>query len=338
MVFIEKKEWGMSTSTRGGDMPYGYVYEIRNNVNGKSYIGSRKLALDTSWEQYMGSGVLIKKAIRKYGRENFTKFLVCYAMTVDDLYAMEWEHIKKSQDNGTGGEYNLFRGPGAGGDTFSLLVGEDKEKALRRQAEGVRSYYQERGYRENERRISERDENLINEKGDLIKRVYSETGNLRKTAEIVGTTMYRIRRVSDDLGLELNHQNVHGRIMPRDTAQKISEARKRYEETKSPVDKRNEKTCVSCEKKFFPEYQRRKFCSHECRASSQKHHYQQNDPNYDELYKMWIIDDLSVLQMKKIIGVSQRKVYYLLERNGLPTRKREAQKLREEHHSSTQIS
>lgn len=47
---------------------YGYIYLIVNNLNGKTYIGKRKLGT-RAWnkDHYMGSGTVIKKAQRKYG-------------------------------------------------------------------------------------------------------------------------------------------------------------------------------------------------------------------------------------------------------------------------------
>jgi len=48
-----------------------YVYLITNNINGKKYVGSsRKLQID---ENYYGSGKAIKDALKKYGKNNFTR-------------------------------------------------------------------------------------------------------------------------------------------------------------------------------------------------------------------------------------------------------------------------
>jgi group I intron endonuclease len=48
-----------------------YVYLITNTINGKKYIGSsRKSQID---ENYYGSGKAIKDALKKYGKDNFTR-------------------------------------------------------------------------------------------------------------------------------------------------------------------------------------------------------------------------------------------------------------------------
>lgn len=48
---------------------YGYIYLTTNLVNGKKYIGQHT-AKDFS-SDYYGSGILLKKAIKKYGKNNF---------------------------------------------------------------------------------------------------------------------------------------------------------------------------------------------------------------------------------------------------------------------------
>tara|TARA_R110002153_G_scaffold264809_1_gene426932 strand:- start:25 stop:672 length:648 start_codon:yes stop_codon:yes gene_type:complete len=53
----------------------GYIYNTRNNINGKEYIGSSKMDSNNNWSYY-GSGTLIKNAIKKYGKLNFTKTIL----------------------------------------------------------------------------------------------------------------------------------------------------------------------------------------------------------------------------------------------------------------------
>lgn len=47
-----------------------YVYCVTNLVNGRKYIGSHSGSID---DKYLGSGVIVSKAISKYGAKNFVK-------------------------------------------------------------------------------------------------------------------------------------------------------------------------------------------------------------------------------------------------------------------------
>jgi hypothetical protein len=44
-----------------------YVYKIINIINGKIYIGKHS-STDINRDSYLGSGIAIAKAIKKYGR------------------------------------------------------------------------------------------------------------------------------------------------------------------------------------------------------------------------------------------------------------------------------
>ena len=63
--------------------PYGFIYASTNMCNGKRYLGRRKLSED--WEYYLGSGSIFKKAVKKYGRENFVRDIIDIAYSEKEL-------------------------------------------------------------------------------------------------------------------------------------------------------------------------------------------------------------------------------------------------------------
>lgn len=65
-----------------------YVYETTNNINGKIYVGITGRDL-LAGNQYIGSGTLIRRAIKKYGKENFNRKILCIVGSRD--FALELE-------------------------------------------------------------------------------------------------------------------------------------------------------------------------------------------------------------------------------------------------------
>lgn len=88
-----------------------FLYEIKNNINGKIYIGVHKT--NNIYDGYMGSGKNIKRAIKKYGIENFTKTIIQYTETFEDALLLEKEYVNDDFLN-RNDVYNLRRG-GKGG-------------------------------------------------------------------------------------------------------------------------------------------------------------------------------------------------------------------------------
>ena len=94
---------------------YGYIYETTNLINGKKYIGQSRGKFKP-W--YFGSGVILKKAIDKYGKENFSVKVLVYAKSKKELNLLEKKFIDKYNALSSNKFYNLHEG-GRGGDTFS---------------------------------------------------------------------------------------------------------------------------------------------------------------------------------------------------------------------------
>lgn len=95
---------------------YGYIYLITNNINGKKYIGLRSSS--TFDDSYWGSGKLIQKAIAKYGKENFTREILHWCETPEQLVECELREIINRNAAGSSEYYNLIA------TKTPILVGE----------------------------------------------------------------------------------------------------------------------------------------------------------------------------------------------------------------------
>lgn len=90
------------------------IYKITNLINNKIYIGKD----ESNRKNYFGSGKLIKRSLKKYGKENHKKEILEEVNNKEKLIELEKYWIKKlkSYDKDIG--YNISMG-GDGGNTMS---------------------------------------------------------------------------------------------------------------------------------------------------------------------------------------------------------------------------
>lgn len=69
-------------------MTYYIVYKTENKINGNYYIG--KHATNDLNDGYLGSGKILKHAIRKYGKENFERTILLECKTENEAYEQEF--------------------------------------------------------------------------------------------------------------------------------------------------------------------------------------------------------------------------------------------------------
>lgn len=90
---------------------YYLVYKITNLINNKIYIGIHRTKNKN--DDYIGSGINIKRAIKKYGLENFKKEILFECKNAEEMAAKEAEIVTaeflKRDD-----VYNLAKGGSLG--------------------------------------------------------------------------------------------------------------------------------------------------------------------------------------------------------------------------------
>lgn len=107
---------------------FGYIYETRNLINSKTYIGKRNGNFD---KNYYGSGKILRYALNKYGRENFEVVVLATYDTEEDLNNAEIMFIKTRNP-----AYNIAEG-GTGGDTLARADKQYKQKVIAKRKQGL---------------------------------------------------------------------------------------------------------------------------------------------------------------------------------------------------------
>jgi len=102
------------------------IYKTINLINSKIYIGKDQ----KNNPNYYGSGLYLKRAIKKYGKHNFKKEIIEECDSPKSLEEREIFWIEKLNP-----EYNITKG-GTGGDTFTNhpnknQIRKNKSKALK---------------------------------------------------------------------------------------------------------------------------------------------------------------------------------------------------------------
>jgi group I intron endonuclease len=105
------------------------IYKTTNLIDGQFYVGKDK----HNNPQYLGSGLKLINAIKKYGRCNFHKEILEHCCNEEELCLKEVEWIQKLNAVELG--YNLAEG-GAGGNTRAGFTKEEKAEYLKNMQKG----------------------------------------------------------------------------------------------------------------------------------------------------------------------------------------------------------
>lgn len=86
------------------------IYITTNLINMKTYVGQRKLDYTSVDKRYLGSGTIFKKALKKYGRENFNREILYYAYSQSEADEIEIQYIKQIDSTNPKKGYNILKG------------------------------------------------------------------------------------------------------------------------------------------------------------------------------------------------------------------------------------
>lgn len=96
-----------------------FVYRTTNLLNGKQYIG--KHSTDDINDGYLGSGVALRRAINKYGADNFKREIIKEFANSDEALAYEQELVNEAVVNDPN-FYNMKLGGKGGNIIFTDAV------------------------------------------------------------------------------------------------------------------------------------------------------------------------------------------------------------------------
>jgi hypothetical protein len=290
------------------------IYEIKNKINNKIYIGKDTKNKDS----YYGSGLLIKRAIEKYGKNNFTKKIIDTAKDYDELSKKEiyWiEKYKKDHDL-----YNITKG-GDGGDTLTNHPNIDEIKIKISNSSKIKGFKYEDVYGEKK---------SINYKQKLKLKLHlslngKNAKNKRKEYWVKYWDDYRekcytiknklkeceIDEVYDDL-LQLFKS-----IRTKNNIMNFSNVKGFYEffndeRVDNLFNRKNKKKkiCLNCKSEFVYTNKTQVFCSKKCVV-------RKNNPNYICKHKKQIhIDGViynSISEASRILSIDRSLIRYRLK-------------------------
>lgn len=109
---------------------FGFIYITVNKLNNKKYIGKCQYGRKNNWQNYLGSGVYLKRAIEKYGKENFFRIIIDEANSEEELRDIEEYYIDMFDAVNSKDFYNLSP-HSIGGDIFSHHPEKERIRGLR---------------------------------------------------------------------------------------------------------------------------------------------------------------------------------------------------------------
>ncbi len=130
--------------------PYGFIYITTNLLNGKRYLGMCAYHRNNH-NTYLGSGKALRRAIKKYGSNSFSREIIEECPTKEDMIAAEIRYIAEYNCVNDQSWYNMnhggyatrgFTGKKHSEETIALM----RKNYKRPETEHTRTRFKENGH------------------------------------------------------------------------------------------------------------------------------------------------------------------------------------------------
>jgi hypothetical protein len=213
-----------------------YIYKVTNEINDKVYIGLSTVKSKYNRKNYYGSGLLIKKALKKYGKENFRKEILFESDNIEELKEMEIQLIRESNELGED-SYNIAEG-GQTGHWTHYKTEEELQDIRERQALSLREWYEENDHPNLGKKLASGPKISKALKGRKVPRSVVEKQRKAKTGK--KRTDEQKQNISEAIkeaykdGFSEEHRNriskaLSGRVIPEEVKEKMRRPKPKYE-------------------------------------------------------------------------------------------------------------
>lgn len=214
---------------------YGFIYMTTNKINNKKYIGQKKIDKEGKWKKYLGSGVALKNAINEYGKENFTREILAYAYSFEELDKLEIEFIRRYNAVNDRMFYNLVEG---GGTVTGLKVSKETRLKLSKRFSGKGNYFYGKRFLKTDNHFYGKRHSLESRKKMSESHKGKEPWNKGKKGVFTEESLLKMSKAKKGKPLSESHKEnirksqsgenhpMYGKKHSEETKRKISEAKK----------------------------------------------------------------------------------------------------------------